>query len=258
MTTLIVVPTLGERPELLRAALNSIATQGVDVTIVAVAPPGRGVESAVAEVGGVFVADPRSGGQSGAINAGLAAAPVGTEYVGWLCDDDLLTAGSLAATTGALRENPTATAAYGWCDYIDLDDRVVFRSRAGALATRVLRWGPNLIPQPGSLMRLADVVAVGGVDPTASVTMDLDLFLRLRARGPLVALPRTLASFRWHADSLTVSGERFSMEQADQVRMRYMSRPGRAAYRYLRWPGRGALWLAKRRVDHNLARAARG
>lgn len=257
MTTLIVVPTLGERPELLRKALASITGQGVPVDIIAVAPPGRGVEELVAEYGGRFLPDPVDGGQSGAINVGFAAAAVGTEFVAWLCDDDLLARGSLLATTTALRESPDATVAYGWCDYIDLEDRVVFRSRAGRIAAILLQWGPNLIPQPGSLMRYSDVAAVGGVDPTATVTMDLDLFLRLRARGRFISLPRTLASFRWHQDSLTVSGEKLSMEQADRVRMRYMSPLNAKAYEYLRWPGRGALWLAKRRVDRNTARVAR-
>lgn len=257
MSTLMVVPTLGERPELLRKAFQSITEQGVEVDIVAVAPPGRGVEELVAEFGGRFLADPAEGGQSGAINTGFAAAKAGTEFVAWLCDDDLLTPGSLRATTDALSKHGDAVVAYGWCDYIDLEDRVVFRSRAGRFAARVLRWGPNLIPQPGSLMRYGAVTAVGGVDPTATVTMDLDLFLRLRGCGRFVSIPQTLAMFRWHNDSLTVSREKFSMEQADRIRMRYMTRPGAAAYRYLRWPGRVALWVAKRRVDHNIARAAK-
>lgn len=258
MTTLIVVPTLGRRPELLRRALESITSQEAgDVDIVVVAPRDRGVEQLATSYGARFVPDPASGGQSGALNAGIRAAREDTEFFGWLCDDDLLTPGSLSATTAALRSHPGATVAYGWCDYIDMEDRVVFRSRAGRLAARILPWGPNLVPQPGSLMRYSEVVAVGGIDEAATVTMDLDLFLRLRKRGPFVALPRTLACFRWHPDSLTVSGEKFSMEQADRVRQKHMSRAGARAYEYLRWPGRWALWLAKRRVDRNTARTAR-
>jgi GT2 family glycosyltransferase len=226
------------------------------VDLVAVAPVGLGVEDLVKEFGGRFVPDPATGGQSGAINAGIAVAREGTAYFAWLCDDDVLTPGSLQATTRALETHPRATVAFGWCDYIDDQDRVVFRSRAGRIAAMILRWGPNLVPQPGSLMRFDDVRAVGGVDESATVTMDLDLFLRLRQRGPFVALSRTLACFRWHEDSLTVRGEKFSMDQADEVRMKYMTPRGAQLYRYLRWPGRWALWLAKRRVDRNTAKAA--
>lgn len=258
MTVLIVVPTLGERPEMLRRALESIAAQGVDVDIVAVAPPGKGVAELVAEFGGRFVPDPREGGQSGAINAGIAAAAEDTEYFAWLCDDDLLAPGSLRATTAALDARPEATLAFGWCDYIDVEDRVVFRSRAGRIADWILRWGPNLVPQPGSLARFSHVRELGGVDVAATQTMDLDLWLKLRRRGPFVALNQTLACFRWHADSLTVSDEKFSMNQSDQTRMRHMTPTGARLYKAIfRWPGWWALWLAKRRVNYNTARAAR-
>jgi GT2 family glycosyltransferase len=253
--TLLVVPTLGRRPDLLALALRSIIDQQIDgIDLVAVAPPGRGVEEMVASVGGRFVADPGRGGLSGALNAGLAAALPDTRYFSWLGDDDLLAPGSLAATINALDDAPQAVLAYGWCDYIDAEGRVVFASRAGRIASLILSWGPNLIPQPGSLLRHDAVVAVGGLDESVRLAMDLDLFLRLRGRGRFVALPRTLASFRWHADSATVQDGRGSMEESDRLRMKYMSRPAAWLYEYLRWPGRLALWLAKRRVDRNSAK----
>jgi len=257
VTTLVVVPTLGRRPALLAKSLASIRAQDYpELDLVAVAPTRRGVEELVAEHGGRFVADPGSGGLSGALNAGLAAAGPETDYFAWLGDDDLLAPGSLRATTAALDANPDAVMVFGWCDYIDENDAVVFRSRAGRLAAATVTFGPNLIPQPGSLFRYEEVVAVGGLDETVRLAMDLDLYLRLRRRGRLLALPRTLASFRWHADSATVSGETESMEESDQLRMKYMPRPFAVTYRVLRWPGRWALLIAKRRVVHNTARVA--
>lgn len=257
MSTLFVVPTLGERPELLAKSLASILNQEIaDLDLVVVAPADRGVQELIAGTGARFVEDPRRGGLSGALNAGLAAARSDARYFTWLGDDDLLAPGSLAATTRALDENPDAVLAFGWCDYIDAHDKVVFRSRAGRLAAATLTFGPNLIPQPGSLMRYGAVVAVGGLDESVRLAMDLDLFLKLRRRGRLVALPRTLASFRWHPDSATVRAETESMEESDQLRMRQMPRPVAAAYGVLRWPGRWALVAAKRRVDHNTRKVA--
>jgi GT2 family glycosyltransferase len=258
VSVLFVVPTLGRRPDLLRSCLESIRAQDLPtLDLVAVAPPGLGVEETVASYGGRFVPDPAHGGLSGALNAGLRAASAGTAYFTWLGDDDLLSPGSLATTTRILDDDPGAVLAYGWCDYIDEEGRVVFHSRAGALAARILGWGPNLIPQPGCLMRHDAVVGVGGLDETVRMAMDLDLFLRLRDRGRFVAVARTLASFRWHPDSATVGQERLSMEESDQLRMKYMQPWAARTYRVLRWPGRLALWLAKRRVDHNVARARR-
>lgn len=257
MTTLFVIPTLGRRPDLLRLCVESIVAQGVpELDLVAVAPRGTGVEELITQYGGRFVEDPRRGGLSGALNTGLAAARPDTEFFAWLGDDDLLAPGSLAATQQALRGAPDAVLAYGWCDYIDAQGQVVFRSRAGRIASAILSWGPNLIPQPGCLMRYDAVTEAGGLDETVRLAMDLDLFLRLRRLGRFIALPRTLASFRWHEDSATVKGENLSMEESDRLRMKYMSRPAAVVYEYLRWPGRLALFLAKRRVDRNSARVS--
>jgi GT2 family glycosyltransferase len=258
VSVLLVVPTLGRRPNLLQASLDSVRAQEIPaLDLVAVAPPGLGIEAVVESYGGRFVPDPGSGGLSGALNAGLRAARPDTAFFTWLGDDDLLAAGSLAATTRALDDDPGAVLAYGWCDYIDEEGRVVFHSRAGRLATRILGWGPNLIPQPGCLMRYEAAVGVGGLDETVRMAMDLDLFLRLRERGRFIALHQTLASFRWHPDSATVGQEKLSMEESDQLRMKHMGPWASRVYQVLRWPGRLALWLAKRRVDHNVGRARR-
>ncbi len=124
MTITLVVPTLGQRPELLARSLDSITSQAVDaLDLVVVAPTGHGVEELARQAGGRFVPDPGSGGLSGALNAGLHAARPGAAYFSWLGDDDLLSPGSLAATVAAFEQHPDAVLVYGWCDYVDEDDR---------------------------------------------------------------------------------------------------------------------------------------
>lgn len=253
---LMVVPTLGRRLEMLALCLTSIRAQAVEVDLVVVAPATPEVLALVSSYGARHVDDPRSGGLSGALNAGLRAANPTAQYFAWLGDDDLLTDGSLATTVSAMDANPDAAMAFGWCDYIDEHGDLVFVSRAGKLAARILPWGPNLIPQPGCLMRLTDVTAVGGLNEDIKLAMDLDLFLRLRKRGRIIALTQTLASFRWHDDSATVSDEHASAEESDRIRQSYMSPAAARSYEYLRLPGRFALRMAKRRVQHNVRKQA--
>jgi hypothetical protein len=221
---------------------------------VVVAPESAEVPGLAPKYGGRVVPDPRRG-LSAALNAGFEAAEPGTAYVGWLGDDDLLTPGSLDATTTALDGDPGASMVYGWCDYIDEHGTVIFSNRAGRVAGMVLRFAPNLVPQPGCLMRLADVQQVGGVDERYQLSMDLDLFLRLRGRGRLISLNRTLACFRWHSDSATVLAEAASAEEADRVRMRHMPTPLARGYLVARWPGRWALQLVKVYVRAKARRA---
>lgn len=253
---LMVIPTLGRRNALLRGAMSSIRSQGLQVDIVVVAPDLPGVRQVIDEFGGRFVVDPARGGQSGALNAGLEAALPSAKYFAWLCDDDLLNPGALRAAKEALDRRPDASMVYGWCDYIDESGTVLFSSRAGRLAAWIQPWGPNLVPQPGSLMRLRSVREVGGIDESCRLAMDLDLFLRLRKAGPVLSLPQTLAQFRWHGDSLTVANEAASMDEADSIRQRHLSSLGAVAYPIVRRPSRWALRLAKRRVQARSNRRA--
>lgn len=243
-STAIVIPTLGTRNQLLSDALASINEQAIPVTVVVVGPSRVELMTEVDAAGAIFVTDPQRG-LSAAINVGFDAVPSGTEFVGWLGDDDLLMPGGLAAAVAALRRSPRAVLAFGWCDYIDEDGLLLFRSRAGGWASRVLPWGPNLIPQPGSLMKLSALRTVGGLDEELSFAMDLDLFLRLRKVGDLVALPRTLSAFRWHPDSLTVRNQRKSMDESDFVRRRHLPRLASATFVIWKWPVRWALSVVK-------------
>jgi GT2 family glycosyltransferase len=252
---LLVVPTLGRRVDLLRQTLASIRDQvphRADVVIVC--PPDA--EEAVrlaAEFRARVVDDP--GGMSAAINAGLAQAEPGHEYFNWIGDDDLLTPGSLAATMSALDSDPAAVAAFGYCTYADAANRVLFTSRAGVLAPWLMTWGPNLVPQPGALFRLAVVREVGGLDPTLRYAMDLDLLLRLRRRGAFVNTGRTLSFFRWHPTSTTVANRTASLDEAELVKRRYLSPAQRRLAPLWERPVRASTRLAARRVNR-LARSS--
>jgi glycosyltransferase involved in cell wall biosynthesis len=251
---LLIVPTLGRRPELLRQTLQSIADQTPHrAGIVVVCPPGAGEAlKLVAEFGAEAVDDP--GGMTAAINLGLRRARPGHEYVNWIGDDDLLTPGSLAATVEALDTHPSAVAAFGHCDYIDEAGRVLFTSRAGRLAPWLMTWGPNLVPQPGALFRLSAVSEVGELDPSLKYAMDLDLLLRLRKRGPFVSTGRTLSCFRWHVTSTTVANRTPSLAESEQIKRWYLGPVRRRLAPLWEGPVRVATRLAACRVNQ-LSRA---
>ena len=150
-TVLMVVPTLGERLELLAKCLDSITSQGVaGLDLVVVAPHSSEVTTLVEAHGARMVSDPRNG-ISAALNAGFDAGLEGTAYCAWIGDDDLLAPGSLQATVGALDSHPRATMVYGWCDYLDANGPKVLASRAGGLAARILTFRPKPTPPPAPL-----------------------------------------------------------------------------------------------------------
>jgi len=153
-------------------------------------------------------------GQSHAINKGLVRCD-GT-WFNWLCSDDYLLPGALAALAATGAEVPDAKIVAGVTE--NLRAETVF----GCYAARVERSAPEVffslgINQPGSLVDLAAVRRLGGVREDLHLTMDLDLWLRLLARHGAVAFadtPRPVARYRYHAASKTCSAaEVFALDE---------------------------------------------
>jgi GT2 family glycosyltransferase len=220
-TVLVVVPTLGERPDLITRTFDSLDSQGGVSLLVAVVVRGPAPALAAECARRGYATVEQSGkGMSNAINEGWRRHGSAAEFWAWLGDDDELSPGSLAAAVEGLRRRPAASMVYGRCRYVDADGAPLFEARPGRLAAFLLRWGPDLIPQPGSLARATAVREAGYLDESLRYAMDLDLFLRLQDLGRLSYLPVDLAAFRWHHGSTTVSDLGGSAQEARAVRSR--------------------------------------
>jgi hypothetical protein len=247
---LVVLPTLGDRIETLRETLLSIETQRGDVTLtlVVVAPPAATeARELAASVGAVVVDDPRHG-ISAAINYGLAARTV-EKYYAWIGDDDLFRPGGLHRLKDILEAKPAAVLAFGGCDYIDSDGRTITVSNAGPLAPFLLPWGPDLIPHPGTMVRLDDLIAIGGFDTTLKYAMDLDAFLKLRRHGEFAWTRESVSAFRWHPDSLTVANRMASSRESESVKRRHLPAALRPVSPLWQYPIRWASSFAAKRVN---------
>ena len=247
------VPTLGTRPEYLQRCLTSIANQEVAADIVIVAPDKPEIREIAQRFGASHLTDP--GSQTKAINLGVGAAQPHHEFVNWLGDDDLLEPGSLSTVIKALDMNAKAVAAYGACRYIDENDAELWISKAGPWANRILKWGPDLIPQPGMLVRTSTWELVGGLDESFRFAFDLDLLLKLQKHGQLIDVGQVVSSFRWHADSLTVGDRSENLRESEIAKRRALS-PAARKFAWL-WerPVRGATRLAAREVTRRAKRA---
>lgn len=245
---LIVIPTLGQRVDYLRQTLESIRNQQVEADIAVVTPLGATAARALAhEFGAKVIDDP--GSLPAAINLGVSQAGVQHRYVNWLGDDDLLTDQSLGSTIGELKANPDAVVAYGSCRYIDPQGKELWVSKAGKWADRILSWGPDLIPQPGMLIRREAWDSVGGVDESLSHAFDLDLLLKLKNHGGFIPVDHVVSCFRWHPESLTVSDRSKSLNESEEIKRRYLS-PRQAELKWL-WeqPVRVATRIAAQRLN---------
>lgn len=220
---LMVIPTLGERPDYLRQTLESIVRQKeVEFDIVLIFPLENKVTMDLAnEFNAMTVDDP--GGISKAVNAGIAQAKPHHEFIGWIGDDDLLMSSSLVTAIEALDENTDSVLAYGYCDYIDENGDKLFTNRAGNWAPWLMTWGPNLVPCPGTVFRKSSLAEAGIFDEDNKYCMDLDMLLRLRKIGKFANTKKTLAAFRWHSTSTTVVNRANLLKEVKQVKRKHLS-----------------------------------
>ena len=221
--TAIVVPTLGTRSKYLSECLNSIRQAGKSFTCV-VAPDS--VDLTELETLGLIdirVSDPNQG-LATAINRGFGALPDEVKFIAWLGDDDLLALSSLEKTSSILRENDDVVAVFGGCNYVDESGHQFMTNRSGPWATWLIRIGPNLLPQPGSLMRRSTFNDFGGLRPDLHWSFDIDMFINLSKHGKVKHIDQILSSFRWHPDSLSVGQRDKSVREASQIRVSHLPR----------------------------------
>jgi GT2 family glycosyltransferase len=214
----VVVPTIGERPQYLDITLKSIREAGESFIVLV----GRkGFDAASYQKAGLvdLYVDELESSVPKKINQGFRALPENIEYITWIGDDDLLSPGSLSVAVNVLGRPEKPVLVYGHCQYIDSEGNDVLVKRSGGWAVPLLRFGPQLIPQPSAAFRRDAFERVGGLSDKFEFAFDFDLFLKLTNFGKAVFVDKILSSHRWHATSLTYSRRWDSVREASLVRV---------------------------------------
>ena len=217
----IVIPTLFTRPAFLPIAASSVSAQ-IPKPHLMLGCPAHLTERVSEAAGGIDATpEPVDVPLASKINYLLNNLPSECKYIGWLGDDDVLLPGAIQAAVGILDDNPEVVMVYGGCDYVSAEGKVLFTNRSSRFAAKLMRFGPQLIPQPGSLWRREAFELVGGLSPEFNMAFDYDLFLKLSKIGELQHVPQTLAQFRWHSGSLSVRNRTASVFEASRVRKKH-------------------------------------
>jgi GT2 family glycosyltransferase len=102
---------------------------------------------------------------------------------------------------------------------LTFDGNDVLVKRSGSWAVPLLRFGPQLIPQPSAFFRRDAFERVGALSDKFQFAFDFDLFLKLTNLGKAEFIDQILSSHRWHATSLTYSRRWESVREASKVRV---------------------------------------
>lgn len=253
----VIIPSINSRPSLLPLAIESIRAAG-EAEIVLIGPDQGTFASEVIASVDSFVAEVRGEPLATKIHRGLAAAT--TEFECWLGDDDLFTAGALYRAVAYLKGHPDAVAVFGGCQYIDAAGNPLVLNRSGEWAVSLLRFGPQLIPQPSVVWRTSAYQSTSGLSAKYDLAFDFDLLVQLSKIGRIGYISNVQSCFRWHPDSLSVKKRGRSVVEASRVRRSYYPR----GLGLLLWPWEwlviAATWgagkLLNLRLDRKVSRMA--
>jgi hypothetical protein len=223
VVTRVIVATLGERPSL-KSTLISIAKQNVKELEIKIVCPQSNLEK-VQEIAqeclssNFEIIHDAGKGLSGAINQGYEARGE-FDYFCWLNDDDELTNGSLERSIYSLDTNQNFYAVIGTLAYLRKDKSKVVKNKVTKLHFFITKIGPNIIPQPGSLLRRISIGETRPLNEKFKFAMDLDMWLKIMKIGKIGIIKETQAVMNWHQDSITVSNRKKASIEAFQIRLR--------------------------------------
>jgi GT2 family glycosyltransferase len=214
----VVVPTIGQRPQYIESTLRSIREAGDTYVVLVGREDFNGKIYADSGLVDLYV-DEDEPSLPGKINQGFRALPKEIEYITWVGDDDLLSRDGLLRAVGVLERPEKPVLVFGHCQYIDSDGNDVLVKKTGSWAVPLLRFGPQLIPQPSAVFRRDVFEQIGGLSSKYEFAFDFDLFLKLSNLGKSVFINAITSSHRWHATSLTYSRRWESVKEASAVRV---------------------------------------
>lgn len=178
------------------------------------------------------------------------------DVFGWLNADDVLEPGALRRVAAEFEAHPDAVLVSGSALLIGPTGAVVgaIRTSPASNLKELLAYPFNLA-QPSTFFKASVYRSAGGLDRRFELAMDVDLWMRLAALGPIATLPDVVLSrFRIHPSAKSVSRATAAVREDLGIRRRHgmplRSRAGltllEAAYvRPIRWRVRS---LARRLV----------
>lgn len=244
----VVIPTIFERPEYLPLAIASIR-DSTDAYILLSSPQSSEVEKYLHLVD-QWLGEP-PGNLALKIDHALKALPSEIPFFTWLGDDDLITA-AVNDSIELLEKDKDISLVYGSCDYINPEGIKIGQNPSGGWATKLMHFGPFLIPQPGSIWRRDAFETIGGIPTEMDMAFDFDLFMTIKQTGKLEFLNKTTASFRWHSGSLSASRRGKSVLEAHKVRTKHYKGPAKILWPLWEWAVVSATFIAGRLVSLRL------
>lgn len=144
-------------------------------------------------------------GETRTVNQGFSMAT--GEIIGVINSDDPLRPRAISRLVEQLVTHPEVLVVYPDWDIIDEHGKFLQKvtTREYSYATMLRDW--FCIPGPAAFFRSSLIKELGGRDPAFRLVGDFDFWLRAGLVGPFMRVSETLANFRHHAGSASLTGK---------------------------------------------------
>jgi glycosyltransferase involved in cell wall biosynthesis len=163
-------------------------------------------------------------GETRTVNKGLSMAH--GDVVAIVNSDDPLLSGAVSTAVAFMQLHPNILVAYPDWDFIDQDSNVTGHCQVPDYEYLYMVKYHYCSVGAGAFIRRKALELTGGRDPEYKYVADYEYWLRLGLYGPFARIPRTLATFRVHPDSASVSsmGRTMAGEHIHLIK-KFYSRP---------------------------------
>jgi hypothetical protein len=119
-----------------------------------------------------------------------------------------------------LISNSSKNAVIGNLGYLSSKSKKIITNKVSKINLFISKIGPNIIPQPGSLIRKSAFGNQQLLNEKYKYAMDLDMWLRILTKGQIGIIKESQALMNWHSDSITISNRKKASIEAFQIRYR--------------------------------------
>jgi glycosyltransferase involved in cell wall biosynthesis len=144
-------------------------------------------------------------GETRTVNKGLSMAH--GEILAVVNSDDPLLPGAVTTAVAFMLLHPSILVAYPDWNYIGPDSKVTGHLQVPEYDYLFMVRRHHCSVGPGAFIRRQALELTGGRDPEFKYVADFEYWLRLGLYGKFARIPKTLATFRVHTDSASVSAK---------------------------------------------------
>jgi glycosyltransferase involved in cell wall biosynthesis len=163
-------------------------------------------------------------GIAGALNQGLRyILKRGYSCVGRLDAGDTVVPRRFGRQLAFLEAHPSCGAVSSFVDFVDHNERPLFRYRAPSEHFEILRMLHlnNCIIHPAAMLRASALEEIGAYREDLPGAEDYELFLRMARRYRLAVLPEVLTQVEYAFNGLSIAGRRGQQRSRLKLQLRY-------------------------------------